>query len=72
VAAVAAGGIDDLFRQWLLLYKSGVSSIIIDLLQGRVPRSVLVQHYLVLVSSSDYKDRVLQAVSELRHKIEEG
>jgi intergrase/recombinase len=56
-----------IFASWL--HKSGVSSVIIDLLQGRVPRSVLVQHYLVPVGT-DYKDRVLQAVSELRLKIE--
>jgi intergrase/recombinase len=55
-----------IFASWL--HKSGVSSVIIDLLQGGVPKSVLVQHYLVPVGT-DYKDRVLQAVSELRHKI---
>jgi hypothetical protein len=58
-----------IFASWL--HKCGVSSVIIDLLQGRVPKSVLIQHYLVPVGT-DYKDRVLQAVSELRHKIEEG
>jgi intergrase/recombinase len=58
-----------IFASWL--HKSGISSVIIDLLQGRVPKSVLVQHYLVPVGT-DYKDRVLQAVSELRLKIEKG
>jgi hypothetical protein len=56
-----------IFASWL--YKCAVSSIIIDLLQGRVPKSVLVQHYLVPVGV-DYKDRVLEAVSELKLKIE--
>jgi intergrase/recombinase len=57
-----------IFASWL--HKSGVSSVIIDLLQGRVPKSVLVQHYLVPVGI-DYKDKVLQAVSELRKAIKQ-
>jgi intergrase/recombinase len=57
-----------IFASWL--HKCGLSSVIIDLLQGRVPKSVLVQHYLVPVGV-DYKHKVLQAVSELRRKIEE-
>jgi intergrase/recombinase len=57
-----------IFASWL--HKCGISSVIIDLLQGRVPKSVLVQHYLVPVGT-DYKDKVLQAISELRRKIEE-
>jgi hypothetical protein len=56
-----------LFASWL--YKSGVSSVIIDLLQGRVPHSVLVQHYLVPVGT-DYKTKVLEAVHQLRRRIE--
>jgi intergrase/recombinase len=56
-----------IFASWL--HKSGVSSVIIDLLQGRVPKSVLVQHYLVPVGV-DYKTKVLEAVHQLKKEIE--
>jgi hypothetical protein len=40
----------------------------IDLLQGRLGKSVLVNHYLKPIQ--DYKDRVLEAVCALKKEIE--
>jgi intergrase/recombinase len=51
------------------LHKCGISSELIDMLQGRAGKSVFVNHYLT--PSSDYKDRVLTAIAELRKTIEE-
>ena len=50
------------------LRQSGIESEIIDLLQGRVPRSVFTRHYFR--PSADYKERVLKAVAKLKHEIE--
>ncbi len=49
------------------LRQSGIESEIIDLLQGRVPRSVFTRHYFR--PSADYKTRALSAVKELRQKV---
>jgi hypothetical protein len=40
----------------------------IDMLQGRTPRSVLVQHYLT--PTSDYRQKVLAAVAKLKSELE--
>ena len=50
------------------LHQSGVSNVMIDLLQGRVGKSVLVNHYLT--PSQDQKDKVLQALENLKQEIE--
>jgi hypothetical protein len=50
------------------LRKSGIESELIDLLQGRVPKSVFARHYFI--PTADYKDRVLVAVNKLRKEIE--
>lgn len=55
-----------IYASWLR-QKAGIESEIVDLLQGRVPKSVFVRHYLT--PSLDYKDRVLQALNELRQHI---
>lgn len=55
------------FASWL--HKSGISDTVIDLLQGRTGKSVLVNHYLA--PSQDLKDRVLEAVAKLKSKLEQ-
>jgi hypothetical protein len=50
------------------LHQCGVPEVIIDLVQGRVPRSVLAQHYLLPKTS--FKEDVLTAVHQLRKQIE--
>jgi hypothetical protein len=54
-----------IFASWL--HKHGVFDILIDLLQGRVGKSVLVNHYLQ--PGQDYRDRILEAVNELQNCI---
>ena len=55
-----------IYASWLR--QSGIESEIVDLLQGRVPRSVFASHYLR--PSADYKDRVLEALHQLKRTIE--
>jgi hypothetical protein len=55
-----------IYGSWLRL--QGIESEIVDLLQGRVPKSVFARHYFT--PSLDYKARVLQAVHKLKHEIE--
>lgn len=50
------------------LRQSGVESEIVDLLQGRVPKSVFALHYFT--PSLDYRDRVLECLSHLKQEIE--
>jgi len=50
------------------LRQSGIESEIVDLLQGRVPRTVFARHYFT--PSLDYRQRVLQALGELKRAIE--
>jgi intergrase/recombinase len=50
------------------LRQSGVQAEIVDLLQGRVPQSVLTRHYLVAKPS--FKDDVLQGLEKLKQEIE--
>jgi intergrase/recombinase len=49
------------------LRQSGIKSEIVDLLHGRVPGSVFARHYFR--PSSDYKQRVLEAVHKLRRRL---
>jgi intergrase/recombinase len=51
------------------LRQSGIESEIIDLLQGRVPKSVFTRHYFT--PSSDYRDKVIGALDMLKDHIEQ-
>jgi len=53
------------------LRKCGVEQEVIDLYQGRVPTSIFRTHYLKTNVKED-RERILKAVHQLRHKIEEG
>lgn len=55
-----------IFASWL--HNHGVSDVLIDLLQGRVGKSVLVNHYIQ--PGQGYKDRILEAVNELKKEID--
>jgi intergrase/recombinase len=50
------------------LRQCGIESEIIDLLQGRVPKTVFARHYFT--PSLDYRVKVLQALDKLRRDIE--
>ena len=51
------------------LRQAGIESEIVDLLQGRMPRTVFARHYFR--PNAEYKDRVLlDAVNKLQKKIE--
>jgi len=50
------------------LHKHGISDVLIELLQGRVGKSVLVSHYLQ--PGQDYKDKVLDTINALSKEIE--
>ena len=55
-----------IYASWL--HQCGVPDVVIDLLQGRVGKSVLVKHYLT--PGQEYKDRILQALLKLKQEIE--
>jgi hypothetical protein len=55
-----------LFASWL--HRCNISVEIIDLLQGRMPKSIFARHYLVL--KSDFKDRVLHEVERFKQEME--
>jgi intergrase/recombinase len=48
------------------LRQSGIETEIIDLLQGRVPKSVFARHYFR--PSADYRERALAALKTLKQK----
>jgi hypothetical protein len=50
------------------LHKCGISSDLIDMLQGRIEKNIFLRHYLT--PSSDYKDRVLEAITKLKRELE--
>jgi intergrase/recombinase len=54
------------FASWL--YQCGISETVINLLQGRVPRSILVQHYLV--PKPGFKAEVLAALEKLAESLD--
>jgi intergrase/recombinase len=54
-----------IFASWL--HQCGISDIMIDLLQGRVGKSILVNHYIT--PGQDYKARVLQALEKLQKQL---
>jgi intergrase/recombinase len=47
----------------------GIEAEIVDLVQGRVPRSVFARHYFT--PNVGYRDKVLRALNELKKAIEE-
>jgi intergrase/recombinase len=51
-----------------LRQSAGIESEIVDLLQGRVPRTVFARHYFT--PSLEYRDRVTRALVKLRKEIE--
>jgi intergrase/recombinase len=55
-----------IFGSWLR--QSGIAAETVDLLQGRVPRSVFARHYFT--PSLDFKTKVLDALQELRNQLE--
>jgi intergrase/recombinase len=55
-----------IFASWL--HNHGISDVLIDLLQGKVGKSILVNHYLQ--PGQGYIDRILEAVNELKKEIE--
>jgi Archaeal phage integrase len=56
-----------IYGSWLR--QSGIESEIVDLLQGRVPKSVFARHYFT--PSLDYKDRVIRVLDKLKQQIEQ-
>jgi intergrase/recombinase len=50
------------------LRQSGIESETVDLLQGRVPKTVFARHYFT--PSLDYKDRILDALNRLKKEFE--
>jgi intergrase/recombinase len=57
----------DLFASHLR--QSGIESEIVDLLQGRIGKSIFLRHYY-RPSLSSYRDKVLAAVHQLKEQIE--
>jgi hypothetical protein len=51
-----------------LRQNGGIEAEIVDLLEGRVPRSVFARHYLT--PTSDYRQKVLAAVAKLKSELE--
>ena len=55
-----------IFASWL--HNHGVSDVLIDLLQGRVGKSILVSHYIQ--PGQGFRDKILEAVNELKKEVE--
>ncbi len=55
-----------IYASWL--HSRGISSDLIDMLQGRIGKNIFLKHYLT--PTGDYKDRVLYALKKLKHEIE--
>lgn len=49
------------------LHRSGLSSDLIDMLQGRIGKNIFLKHYLT--PTADYKDRVLTALRGLQEQL---
>jgi hypothetical protein len=54
-----------IFASWLHMH--GVSDVLIDLLQGRVGKS-MINHYIQ--PGQDYRDRILEAVKGLQKEVD--
>jgi hypothetical protein len=50
------------------LHHSGISDITVDMLQGRVPKSVLAQHYVT--PNNDLRDKILDSLHKLEGELE--
>jgi intergrase/recombinase len=55
-----------IYASWL--HRCGISSDLIDMLQGRTGKNIFLRHYLT--PSSNYKAEVLQALSRLKENIQ--
>jgi intergrase/recombinase len=55
-----------IYASWL--HKCGISSDLIDMLQGRIGKNIFLKHYLT--PSSTYKDKVLDSLYKLQQTIE--
>jgi intergrase/recombinase len=51
------------------LRQSGIEAEIVDLLQGRVPKTVFAKHYFM--PSLEYREKVIRALTKLRREIEQ-
>jgi hypothetical protein len=49
------------------LHQKGISSDLIDMLQGRISKSIFLRHYLT--PSAGYKDSILDAITKLQQQI---
>ena len=49
------------------LHHKGISSDLIDALQGRISKNIFLRHYLT--PSADYKNRILEAITDLQQQI---
>ena len=49
------------------LHRCGISSDLIDMLQGRIGKNIFLKHYLT--PSADYKAQVLQALEQLQQQL---
>jgi intergrase/recombinase len=56
-----------IYASWLR--QSGIESKIVDLLQGRVSKTVFARHYFT--PSLDYRDKVIRALDKLKQQIVE-
>ncbi len=54
-----------IYASWL--HKYGISSDLIDMLQGRIGKNIFLKHYLT--PSADYKAQVLQALEKLQQQL---
>jgi hypothetical protein len=54
-----------IYASWL--HRCGISSDLIDMLQGRIGKNIFLKHYLT--PSADYKDRVLQTLEKLQRQL---
>jgi intergrase/recombinase len=50
------------------LHRCGVSSDLINILQGKIGKNIFLRHYLV--PSNNYKDQVLQSLSQLMNHVQ--
>ena len=55
-----------IYASWL--HKCGMSSDLIDMLQGRIGKNIFLKHYLT--PSADYKAQVLQALEKLQEQLD--
>lgn len=56
-----------IYASWV--HKCGISSDLIDMLQGRIGKNIFLKHYLT--PDSAYKDRVLEAVTRFKSELEQ-